>query len=181
MDLELDLMKRVRRLAGPYLDTFAPSSSIPIAFWAALTAGESGAWLIHDTRIPPRLEPTILTKLIDVALGRKLRYGQLTTAMLEQLEPSDLKPLASSYGFTQILGYNTLLWGMVIADLDNPATHYPLAARLMADFVTQFDLDNTKDFAEMGQCWNAGSVDAPTLSPDYVPNLLKRMAIWEGL
>lgn len=175
---EFDLMQRVNRLAGPYLAKFAPTTTTPISFWAALTANESGAYLIHDTHIPARFEAGVMQCLIETAQGTRHHYGGIYTEMLQTYQPKDLRPLASSWGFTQVMGLHAFAWGRSYIDLDNPETHYQLAARLLAEFIERFDLDNQKDFNQMFHCWNTGRIDGSTHDPKYMENGLRRMQIW---
>lgn len=200
-----ELMQQVERLAGTHLDIFAPSSSIPENFWAALTANESAG--LADAR---RFEPGVYAHLQAVAAGEVKAYGSITMpeiaaaeetarsetyhaqildaawaaahqAELAALDDATLRSLATSWSFTQVMGYHTLAWGRPIAELVTPATHYPAAARLMARFVHVYSLDPAADFEAMGRCWNGGHPTAQTWDPQYVPNLLRRMAVWDTL
>jgi hypothetical protein len=188
---ELDLMRRVERLAGPYIEEIAPKITIRSAFLAALTANESGAFLVHDTRIPPRLEDHVLEALRRVQIGLRGRYCLVTQAMLAGKSESTLARLATSYGFTQIMGWHTLLWPEVeIEDLQEPSQHYYCALRLLVEEVHRWNLDLTEDFEPMFRVWNSGAprddpattrIEGKTFDPEYVPNGLRRMAIWEKL
>lgn len=181
---ELDLMQRVQRLCGPLLTAFAPRTSIPIAFWAALTANESGCWLINNTVIPPRFERSAFSNLMKVVRGEVKQWRQLTIANLAGLGETDIRHLARSWGLTQVMGYHAQRWRIPFEHLNDPGKHYNLAARLMAEFVTRFGLDPLEDFEEMARCWNTGRADDPpgpagdTHDPDYIPNLLRRMEVW---
>jgi hypothetical protein len=189
--VEVDLMRRVARLAGPYLAEIAPKITIPAAFLAALTANESGRWLISNTQVPARRENHVLEALRRVQIGLRGRYGQITQPMLTGKSEGDLGHLASSYGLTQIMGWHTLLWPEVeIADLADAARHYYYTLRLLVEEARRCDLDLTQDFAAMFRVWNTGAthddprtprVEGKTFDPDYVPNGLRRMRIWEEL
>ena len=175
---ELGLMRRVKRLAGPYIDAIAPSTSVPPAFLAALTAGESGVWLKKNTIIPPRLEPAVYHALQDVRDGRLEHYGQITQKMLVGRPDVDLSRYASSWGFTQILGYHALRWRADISELNQPERHYTHTVRLLVENASDFGLDLTRDFEEMATIWNTGKRNGKTHDPEYVPNLLRRMKLW---
>ena len=179
--VEVQLVTRVKGLLQPTLDAFAPTSSIPVSFWGALTCGETGEWLIHNLIVPPRLEPTVFQHLMDVLTSTELDYGGLKRADLAGLAADEIRALASSHGLTQVMGYNAVVLGHQVAELDDPATHYPIAARLMAQFNERFGLDPAKDFAEMATCWNGGHVGAKTVPPEYAANLVLRKSIWEAL
>lgn len=174
------LVARVKRLVQPLIDAVAPSTSVPPAFLGALTCNETGAYLIHTTVVPSRFEPHIYNELVDVQQGLKPNYGSITTLMLVGLTDDDIKARASSWGLTQIMGYETLAWGVPLSDLINAATHYKYTVRLLAAFAKEFNLDVTQDFEAMFRCWNGGHPTANTFDPQYVPNGLNRMALWDA-
>jgi len=93
----------------------------------------------------------------------------------------DLLRWSTSWGWTQLMGYHALEWGIAVSDLWSPALHYGLAARLMAGFVKQYALDPKTEFEPMARCWNTGGPEGKTYDPAYVPNLLSRMEAWEKL
>ena len=209
------LMQAVKSACGPALAAFAPSSSVPESFWAALTANESGADLELGNSIDKilRREPAVYQHLAMVAGGFQPRYGSLTATDFDHAEDQTLaRPIAchepfarqapsllpantlktaitvddllrwsTSWGWTQLMGYHALEWGIAVSDLWSPAMHYPLAARLMAGFVKQYQLDPKTEFEQMARCWNTGRPDGATYDPKYVQNLLARMEEWEKI
>jgi len=184
---EIDLMQRVKRLAGPYLEPFAASLPNPwrmpsaLNFWAALTANESGVYLVHNTVIPPRFESGHYTHLLSVLDGVVPEWDGITLAMLAGVDDALLRNLASSWGFTQVMAWEMLPHGKAVNDLNSPDTHYQCAAILMNVDIRAFHLDPTADFEKMARCWNGGHPTAATFDPQYVPNLLSRMEIYSGL
>ncbi len=215
---EKKLMLAVKAVAGPYLAEFAPTSSVPEAFWAALTANESGADIEEGTPIERirRREPSVFTHLAMVAAGFTPRYGSITEidfaqsedrqlarpvachAAIAQQAPSliasnapnlqkpsttvaDLLGWASSWGWTQLMGYHSLVWKVPLQELVDSSRHYHFAAKLMAGFTGQYDLDPTKDFEQMARCWNTGRPNGVTYDLQYVANLLRRMEVWKQL
>lgn len=178
---EVDLMKRVRRFAGPSLFSAAKLTAVPVEFLAALTANESGVWLVHDTIIPPRLEPKVLGDLSLVQTGARSHYGKVTTKMLTGATGDQLKEWATSWGLTQILGWHCLVWGVPVERLNQAELHYQYTSRVIAEFCESFHLDPRKDFEEMGRCWNGGEPNSLTVDPRYVENLLERIAIWKWM
>jgi len=186
---ELDLMRRVRRLAGPHIEAIAPVTSVPAAFLAALTANESGAWLIRNTVIPPRFEPAVYRALQAVRDGVREHYGQVTRKMLLGCLDVDLSRYGSSWGLTQIMGWHALRWGADLSKLNRAERHYIFTVRLLVENASDFGLDLTRDFEEMARVWNTGRpaddprterIEGKTHDPEYVPNLLRRMEIWRG-
>ena len=210
---ENGVLEAVRRVAGPYLSAFAPSSSLPESFWAALTANECGGDLVRGTPLPniKRREPAVFQHLAMVAAGFQLAYGSIKESNFIQEEALELaRPVsahaalvpvaapallacttdttavtvqellsyATSWGFTQLMGYHAIEWKVPVADLADPGKHYPLAAKLMAGFCESYGLDPAKDFEGMARCWNTGRPDGATYDPHYVTNLLLRMKEW---
>jgi hypothetical protein len=178
---ELAIVTRVRGLVKPVLDVFEPQSSVPESFWGALTINETGQWLIHNLDVPARFEAGVYAGFQDVLAGKRISYEGFTQARLQNLGVTYLRALSSSHGLTQVMGYNAVALKHQIAELDDPATHYHIAAELMAEFTEQFGLDPRKDFASMAQCWNGGHPGAHTVPPEYAENLMLRKAIWEAL
>jgi hypothetical protein len=184
MTPDQELMSRVGRICGPLFDAISPqkspTTSFPKSFIMALTAGETGQWLINNAEVPIRFEPSIYAALLDVQRGSKKNYGEITTAMLASTADAELRDYASSWGLTQILGYITLAWKEPLSLIQNPATHYNGTLRLLGEFERSFWLDPTKDFEEFARCWNSGSPHGKTYDPNYANNLIERMAAWEG-
>ena len=180
-----ELMSRVGRICGPLFDAISPpqhpTTTFPKAFVMALTAGETGAWLVHNPDVPSRFEPSIYQHLLDVQRGTKKNYGAITTAMLQPLTDAQLRDHASSWSLTQILGYMELGWKISLAEIQNPATHYNCTLRLLAEFTHSFWLDPEKDFAELFTCWNTGNPHGKTYDPAYVQNGLDRMEAWKSV
>lgn len=217
---EIRMMQAVKTICGPQLARVNGSlgASFDMAFWAALTANESGANIVRGDSIETikRREPAVFTHLALVAAGFKSNYGSITADSIDHAEDDSLArspachaPFASqapailaphtpavgprsvtvddllrwstSWGWTQLMGYHALEWGMAVADLCNPELHYALAGKLMAGFVKQYKLDPGKDFEGMARCWNTGRPDGVTFDLQYVPNLLRRMEVWDSL
>ncbi len=115
------------------------------------------------------------------------------TSALAAAEDEILRELASSWGFTQIMGYHTLgragratrqLTGATadtVRDLTEPRFHFRVALELLADFAARFELDLAREFEEMFRCWNTGSPYGATFDPEYVEKGLRRMEICREL
>lgn len=211
---ESDIMQAVKQACGAALDDFSPSTAVPVAFWAALTANESGANILRGDAIGSitRREPAVFTHLALVAAGFQPRYGSIALSDLvqaddqqstrpvachtpfalqapslitantqTQLSVADLLAWATSWGWTQLMGYHAIEWKVAVDDLVDPEKHYRFAAKLMDGFIRQFKLDPAKDFDGMARCWNTGRPDGVTYDPKYVPNLHRRMQLWGGI
>jgi hypothetical protein len=181
---ERNLMKRVWNLAGPHIRRFSKMTSVPDAFFGALTANETGQWLIHNTIVPSRFESHVQDCLIAVQLGVRLSYGKpypITLSRLVNATETEIHSASCSHGLTQILGLHCLRWGVPIERLNQAEVHYQYAARLLAEFAEVNQLDVTKDFEAMGRCWNTGEPNGKTYSDSYIPDLLCRMEVWKEL
>jgi hypothetical protein len=212
--MSIALMQIVRREAGERIRQIAAISSAPAAFWAALTANESGVDLLRGKphREICRREKQVFAALCLVAGGFDTRYGQvhlegMGNEVAEEMRPAtyhednvdvtvrvakqaigqlltieNILRWASSWGYTQLMGYHCLRWGdATVEDLRNPDVHYRLAARLLAGECQRFGVDMTREFEAMGRIWNAGRPDGKTYLPGYIPDLMRRMEIWKGL
>jgi len=196
---DLDLMKQVFVKAnGGRIRVACRASSIPENFLAALVAGESGG----DFNAK-RFEPAVFTHLWEVCVGRKAAYGSIggrdlllyvmpksvselrsdgaTTATISDavtIAMQRLDSLATSWGLTQIMGYNVLEVGKTVDTLRDPDGNLNFAIAMLTRFAARFHLDVTKDFADLFRCWNTGQPDGKTFDPNYVINGLNRMAVW---
>ena len=181
-------MQLVEKGAGSFLRT-VDKSEVPESFLAALTANES-----LGEADAKRHEPGVEAKLVEVCLGQRKSYNGVTAGMLllkyeeadathpgespEQFVRRQLEHLqdaATSWGFTQIMGYHVLRWGREIAELTDPRLHYSFTLRLLRE-CTEVDL--SKDFEKMARWWNTGKIDGKTFHAGYVPNILRRMTQW---
>src|SRR5208282_4714750 len=120
-DINQLLMLSIRKTWGGTITEACRASSIPVSFMAALIAGESGGH--NDAN---RFEKNVLASLWEVLLGRKADYGSLRRADVvlyvtgaapnpvsaPATLPADafqrVDALATSWGLTQIMGYNAL-------------------------------------------------------------------------
>ena len=147
------------------LDGFAPLTSAPESFWAALTANESGRYLIHNLSVPPNFEPKVYHYFEDVLHGIGLSYAGMKQVELEVMADAEIRALASSHGLTQVMGYQAHVQRHPVSDLEDPEKHYPIAAGVMVGFLNHFGLDPQADFAAMATCWNTGNPNGVTTDP----------------
>jgi hypothetical protein len=194
---DTELMQSIQTKWGGAIAEACSTSSVPASFLAALIANETGG-----NSNAKRFEKGVLAALWEVLLGRKEAYGSIQRIVLVGYVanvavpavnvpanlPADafqrVDALATSWGLTQIMGYHILESSApvkTIAALQDPAMHLAMALRLLAQFAAQFQLDVTKDFAQMLRCWNGGHPTAVTFDPQYVPNGLARMQEWATL
>jgi hypothetical protein len=189
-----DLMQSIKAKWGAMITAACAMSSVPATFLAALIANESGG--NPDAK---RFESHVLLALWEVLLGRKTAYGSIGRSGLVGFVsgaslpvytapaalPADtyqrLDGLATSWGLTQIMGYEVLDPQLNAANLDNlktPPADLVVTLRMVTQTATRDGLDVTKDFSEMFDFWNTGRPHAPTFDPQYIPNGLERMKIY---
>jgi hypothetical protein len=193
-------MQSIKDKFGAAISAACESSSVPPEFIAALIANESGG-----KPNAKRFEGGVLTSLCNLLQGRAAAFGSIgranvlefiTPAKVNLQPPSDLwsfvstqlagamqrlDSLATSWGLTQIMGYEAIAFAVPVVNLQDPITGIPMTLRMLAQVASRFQLDMTKDFDEMFRCWNSGRPHATTSDPNYSPNGLARMAIYKGL
>jgi hypothetical protein len=178
------LMANVKRICGPLFDAISQPTApttFPKSFVMALTANETGIYLVNNPDVPPRFEPAIYGQLLATQTTGKA-FGSITQAMLMSVATDRLRQYASSWGLTQIMGYNVLPWeGWNLADIQNPETHYKATLRLLDEFARDFWLDPAKDFLEFFRCWNTGNPHGKTFDPNYADNGIARMEAYQSL
>jgi len=192
---ETNLMKHVYSQCGAMIHAAAEQSSIPESFLAALVANESGGDLAAQ-----RFEPRVLLALWEVLLGRKTAYGSIVRAELVKYVastpswsgssvppnlPADafqrVDALATSWGYTQVMGYNALDAGKPVDYLRDARGCLDFSIAMLARFSARFQLDVTREFTELFECWNTGHPGGQTADPNYAANGVKRMAVYEAI
>jgi hypothetical protein len=205
LDAERRLVRRVFAACDPVIQAVCAYSSVPAEFLGALTANESGG-NAAAARFEPAVYGHLkaLAEGRGPAFG-SLRRAELDAEIDEMLHPkaaafharyltSDfaaahrtelaarrdeaLRELAASWGYTQIMGYHLVGRAGTVRDLLEPRYHYRLALELLAEFAEHYQLDLTREFAEMFRCWNTGQPYGETYDPDYVAHGLRRMELY---
>jgi hypothetical protein len=196
---DAELMRKIHGELGSTFFRLAESSSVPRAFLAALVAGESGG---RDDAT--RFEPGVFAKILLAAGGHKSFSDPSLSRPLEQKEwlaqadkglgsrppgtsyffagLQEIEELATSYGYTQLMGWHALEWHAPVADFLNPALHFHYTLRLLAFFTEKYQLDLAADYqAALLRCWNTGRPDGKTFDPQYVENGLRRMTLYDQI
>jgi len=205
---EQQLMERVFERCHGFILAASQASSVPAEFLGALTANESGG-NPHAVRFEPAVyrhlkavaggqSPRwggIRREELATELGEVLhpKAGQFHAhylsapfaarhaAELGSLTDEALRELASSWGFTQIMGFHMVGRPGTVRDLREPNFHFRLATQLLAEFAQDYQLDLTCEYEELFRCWNTGQPYGTTKDPAYVVNGLRRMAIYKRL
>ena len=150
-------------------------SSVPPEFIAALIANESAG---KDDA--SRFEPSVCVHLRGLLDGKEDHFGPITKTDLAGCKDPDVRDFSTSWGLTQIMGYHLLVWGQDPRDLLEPKFNLEMCTRLLAGFAHAYQLDVRAEFEEMFRCWNTGRPNGITTDPEYVPNGLRRMAMYHG-
>lgn len=202
---EQRLVARVFERCHPAILRACKSSTVPPEFLGALTANESGgderaarfepAVYRHLAAVVSGQSPaygSIHADDLRAELGRTLHpkaddfhthflppaFGSNHRTALAALSDEGLRELATSWGYTQIMGYHMVGRRGTIRDLLEPAFHYRVALDLMAEFATAYQLDLAREFSEMFSCWNTGQPYGKCWDPHYVENGLHRMGLY---
>jgi hypothetical protein len=205
-ELEEKLLRRVRARCHAAFAEACRYSSVPTAFLAALVANESGgnakamrfepAVYRHLKSLAAGARPTYagrrreeLEREIAEMLHPKsatfhahflsATWGEALAKELAACRDEALRELATSWGYTQIMGYHLIGRPGTVLDLREPRFHFRLALELLADFAERFQLDLAREFAEMFRCWNTGQPYGQTTDPRYVEKGLRRMESYQ--
>lgn len=196
MTAEQELMQKIKTTCGPWIMeaialTPSGTAAYPAALLAALTANESGG----DPKVT-RFESSVFAQLAQVLVGHKANFGAIGAEDLEEavwpevgtgLKPAmvSLLNFATSWGPTQIMGYQALAGHYDLAELPNLHTHYKHVIETLEDFRRRFKLPIIGVPALVWEpffhCWNAGSPDGKTFDPNYTSRGLDRMTLYTTL
>ena len=205
---ERRLLERVYGRCQAVLAEACAYSSVPPEFLAALTANESGgdplaarfepgvyehlkAVATGKAPVYAGIRASNLEAEIEEMLHPKAeqfhgRYLTPTFAaayaqQIAALEDEALRELATSWGFTQIMGYHLVGRNGTVRDLREPRFHYRLAIELLSEFAEHYQVDLARELEEMFRCWNTGSPHGLTSDPEYAEKGLRRMEIYREI
>jgi hypothetical protein len=201
-------MARVRGQCQAHLAEACRHSSLPEEFLAALVANESGANPRARRYEPavygrlteiaagragkygsltlPRLDAEIaemLHRKSDAYHAAQLdaAFAAEHAAEIAAARDEALRELATSWGYTQIMGYHMVGRAGTVRDLLEPRFHFRIALELLAEFTERYQLDARREFAELFRCWNTGQPYGETTDPAYVEKGLRRMEIYRAI
>ena len=118
-----------------------------------------------------RFEEHIYKRLLAVKYKNK-RYGSITQKTLAKYSDAKLREFSTSYGPTQMMGYQCLKILCTIEDLQGPY-HLQWAIVWMENRYGKYA--RKKAWASCFRIHNTGRVDGKTYHADYVSKGLKRM------
>jgi hypothetical protein len=137
---------------------------------------------ILDLNSSPQAKPEAPGKTHE-SHARYLTPGFLNNNRLAiaALEDDVIRQLATSWGYTQIMGYHMVGRPGTVKDLLDPVAHYRLAVELLEQFAADFHLDVQCEFPELFCCWNTGRPYGKTYDPSYVTNGMRRLEVYRAL
>jgi hypothetical protein len=189
------LMEGIRAKYGAFIAAAVKGTAYPAAFVAALVANESGL----DEQAS-RFEPGDFWQLAFVLIGRSAAHDR---AAFGSIGGEDLKAwigrnpqlaeqsvlalanLATSWGPTQIMGYEAVAGKFNLAELTNLEYHFRHAVRELTQFTWRWNLEPIGSSGAAAtpyfRCWNTGKPDGQTFDPAYVNKGVIRMQIYAQL
>lgn len=205
---ERRLVRRVFRRCQSAIEEACVYSSVPREFLGALVANESagdpqaarfepavyrhlkslaeGARSTYAGLSRQDLEDEIVDMLHPKAdsfhaLFLTSSFHAANEPELSRTTDEALRELATSWGFTQIMGYHLVGRPGTVRDLLEPRFNFRLALELLAQFAERYQLDLRQEFEEMFRCWNTGQPYGETFDPAYVEKGLRRMVMYREL
>ncbi|HEX5411746.1 MAG TPA: hypothetical protein VFZ27_07770 [Terriglobia bacterium] len=208
LSAERRLVQRVFERCNAAIAEACGQSLVPEEFLGALVANESGG-IADATRFEPAVYRHLVAVAqgqspcygsIDVAeLEREVSqllpadaaapharymtqgFTEIHSRQIRKSPDDALRELATSWGYTQIMGYHMVGRPGGVRQLLDPHFHFRMAIWLLAEFAVDFRLDLANDFAEMFCCWNTGHPRGRTFDPAYVEKGLARMESYRRL
>jgi len=205
---EQRMVERVFEQCDAVIRGACQSSSVPPEFLGALAANESGG-RADATRFEPAVyrhlqavasgkspafgsltlpaldaEAAELLPPSDAALHARYltpAFGANHKEQIQSCPDEVLRELATSWGYTQIMGYHMVGRAGTVRDLVEPPFHFRVAIELLSEFAADYRLDLGHEISEMFRCWNTGRPYGKTFDPNYVENGLRRMRIYREL
>lgn len=201
-----ELMLSIRERYSAAIAAAVKGTVYSEAFLAALAANESGG-----NPGAFRVEPKVFAELGGLLIGKVASFGSIGAQdLMHRVWPPDvvgvhtgaqpawglkeallaLLNLATSWGPTQIMGYQSVAGNYPLSELTQPRTHFARAVEMLEDFRKRFtpalDPDpahpiNSAGWTGFFTCWNTGSPHGATFDPNYAAKGLARMAIYAAL
>lgn len=189
-------MTLIRTKWGAQIAAACAGTLVPESFLAALVANETGG-----DATKTRFESSDFAEMCETVIGKRAHFQSLGAVDLiptladrlaVNLHPTILTGLqtlanyATSWGLTQIMGYQTIPFHRTLAVLTDPAEHLKFAVVLLVQFANRWDLSlepldrgPNPDFEKLFACWNCGEpFPEKTFDPHYCANGLLRMSLY---
>ena len=189
------LMAAIRARWGAQIAAACAGTAVPEAFLAGLVANETGG-----DASKTRFEALDFGQMCQVMIGKRAHF--------EALGAVDLVPpfltlneglrllgnYATSWGLTQIMGYQVLPFHKPLSILTDPGEHLKFAVVLLIQFANRWDLELAHadsgpasaavvqdSLKKLFACWNCGQpFPEKTFDPAYCSNGLLRASLYAG-
>lgn len=199
MTPDAELMQSIFTKFNSQITVLCEGTGIAPAFVAALIANESGG-----NPAASRFEGAVLIDLWAVLMGRTSKYGSigrqdLVTYLTRDMElipnpvSADLADalgrldgLATSWGLTQIMGYELFDLTMQLPTVGKLATvtgSLSTTVLMLQSFTRRYNLgiETLSGAADLFRCWNTGRPGGKTFDPQYPTKGLSRSALYSGI
>jgi hypothetical protein len=173
---------------GRQIQQACEGTGVPPAFLAALISLENAPLRAGAGRFEPKVFRAL--RLVRLGLPRLTKrglvrdYNGITRQDLTGLTLPQLRLLATSWGYTQVMGWWTIPLRCRISDLQSPQTHLPIAVRLLelvAGARAKTDYLKAGNYEACFRVWNTGSPTGKTHDPRYAPRGLAVLAAYAEL
>lgn len=189
-------MTLIRTKWGAQIAGACAGTLVPESFLAGLVANETGG-----DATKTRFEPSNFAEMCEVVAGKRAHFQKLGAQDLIgdgvfslRAGLNVLAAYATSWGLTQIMGYQTIPFHRFVTMLEDPAEHLKFAVVLLVQFANRWDLSlhpleaapdpvieraANADLEKLFACWNCGEpFPEKTFDPHYCANGLLRMSLY---
>jgi len=172
------LAVKIQQRLGAEITRACTGTLVPDEFLAGLIG-------IENARLDPnasRFEAGTylnLKKLRNPIIFWRKSWNGITQADLKGASDEALINLATSFGYTQIMGWWSIHLKCTVADIRDPQKHLGIAVRLLHRVAGRQLKDQT--FGPVFRIWNTGQPNGKTYDPDYVANGVAVMRAYGAL
>lgn len=195
------LMTLIRTKWGAQIAAACAGTAMPENFLAALIANETGG-----DQTKTRFEAPSFAEMCEVVAAKRAHFNNLGVEDLMPVQVDTvvtvkaglfrLANFATSWGLTQIMGYQVIPFHRPIGILTDPLEHLKFAVLLLVQFANRWDLSLGEEgsgpgegpgavspapdsFEKLFACWNCGRpFPEKTFDPHYCANGLLRMSLY---
>lgn len=142
---------------------------VPESFLAGLVSVENAQLDPHAVRFEKHIFEN-LKKLRNPLVFWRRSWNGITPADLKGASDEALINLATSFGYTQIMGWWAIPLKCSVGEIRDPQKHLAIAVRLL-QLTAAVDLKRHA-YGNVLRIWNTGRADGRTHDPRYVDNAL---------
>ena len=173
------LARKIQHTLGGRIAQACKGSLVPEAFLAGLISVEDARLDIHASRFEKGVYEKLKALRNPLVLWKK-EWNGIKRSDMKGLSDAALVNLASSFGYTQIMGWHTLHdLRCSVADLRNPELHLMIAVNLL-HMVASPQLRG-QNFPGVLRVWNTGSPTGTTFDSQYCSNGIAVMRAYNAL